>query len=157
MAIERHGWRGRRRSMTVDDNTSCRHTTGHRRHMIADDAKRHVETLSKENILWDGDKAQLPSRRHSMRQAHRQTYENALLDKGEAAGLIVATSRRADVIKTHGIKQSQSLEWFGDQAVNTSFILSIQQNQNPPLTVLGTGSQEALVSRTFAILFFKTN
>ena len=110
MAIERHGWRGRRRSMTVDDNTSCRHTTGHRRHMIADDAKRHVETLSKENILRDGDKAQLPSRRHSMRQAHRQTYENALLDKGEAAGLIVATSRRADVIKTHGIKQSQSLE-----------------------------------------------
>ena len=27
----------------------------------------------------------------------------------------------------------------GDQAVNTLFILSIQQNQNPPLTVLGTG------------------
>ena len=49
IAIERHGWRGRRRAMTVDDNTSCRHTTGHRRHMIADDAKRQVETLSKEN------------------------------------------------------------------------------------------------------------
>ena len=50
IAIERHGWRGRRRAMTVDDNTSCRYTTSHRRHMIADDVKRQVETLSKENI-----------------------------------------------------------------------------------------------------------
>ena len=44
---------------------------------------------------------------------------------------------------SEGIGHTQSRA--GDQAVNKCFILSIRQNQNPPLTVLGTGSYGTLL------------
>ena len=43
----------------------------------------------------------------------------------------------------------QLLTSSGSQAVNT-FILSIQQNQNPPLTVLGTGILSVFLRTTLS-------